>query len=169
MEMTLKTASRRIIASIFYSHFQCNCDLKAVLEVLCCEGEYEKAAMLRIKQNLKQRIKASRTIFFCIFKMFSHCFSFESLYFNTSCLHPAHKLSMPPPSHQTFLSPSLLLHMIYYACSVKASCAAESSMPFAGHQRRLCLRGTLLPAGLWMLVAISTLKFDCCGEMKALS
>lgn len=47
--------------------------------------------------------------------------------------------------------------------------ATESSMPFAGHQQCLCLRGTLLPAGLWMLVAISTLKFDCCREMKAIS
>lgn len=47
--------------------------------------------------------------------------------------------------------------------------AAESSMPFAGHQQCLCLRGTLLPAGLGMLVAISTLKFDCCKEMKAIS
>lgn len=47
--------------------------------------------------------------------------------------------------------------------------AAESSMPFAGHQWCLCLWDTLLPAGLWMLVAISTLKFYCCGEMKAIS
>lgn len=44
----------------------------------------------------------------------------------------------------------------------------KSSMPLAGHQRCLCVRGTLLTARHWKLVAVSALKFDCCREMEAI-
>lgn len=72
---------------------------------------------------------------------------------------PPLPLSLRPSSSSWFIVPVILR---------RHHSGAESSMPFAGHQQSLCLRGTLLPAGLWILVAIFTLKFDCCREMKAI-
>lgn len=149
-------------STIFYSHFQGSVELKAAQEVLCSVGS---------KQNLKASVCMLSSFFLSLLFL-------PILYFHTSnlsiplpsCSKTVHPPPPPPPPFNPFsLHLSSGSWFIMPVIQWRRHRAVESSMPFTGHQRRLCLRGTLLPAGLWMLVAISTLKFDCCREMKAIS
>lgn len=73
----------------------------------------------------------------------------------------------PPPLNPAPCSISLpAVESLFLLFSEGIIVPLKAACCFAGH---LCLWGTLLTAGLWKLVAISTRKFDCCREMGAIS
>lgn len=95
-------------------------------------------------------------------------FTFLLVSFQTRCFHTCTSINPTFTAAASFFSLHLPSSSLFMrpATEQQHHRAAESYTPLTGHQGFLRFWSVLLPAGSWMSVPSTSLRFDSCCEMK---